>query len=222
MGLLALFGSEGFWAEKQTTAWGARGPLPRGSNRSISPQGTYRAQKSDAQIIQECENYLNRVQTLKARFSQNSSQGSRCGMLYIKRPGKMRLVYDPKGSYDVVTNGYWLTQYNSRTKDLNNVPLESTPLYFLLQPRISFRDFVTVQLPIVRQGNVSHVRFVSRNNPDDGAVVLSFSENPFRLVRWTIYDSDQKAVTVSLSSTQENVPLSDSEFAFSDPRARDR
>jgi len=68
--------------------------------------GAATADAEDAKEIARVENYLNGITTLRARFFQvDPDNKEKQGTLYIDRPGRLRLEYDPPVSVLMVSHG---------------------------------------------------------------------------------------------------------------------
>ena len=63
----------------------------------------------DQETLARLIDYLNRIDTLKSRFVQVSSNGGYAeGDLYLDRPGRMRFEYDPPHPALLIANGVTL------------------------------------------------------------------------------------------------------------------
>jgi outer membrane lipoprotein-sorting protein len=64
---------------------------------------------ADLEDVKRVEAYLNGIRTLQSRFLQISNNGGAAeGALYLARPGRLRLDYDPPVPILLVTNGSFL------------------------------------------------------------------------------------------------------------------
>src|SRR6056300_1054064 len=78
--------------------------------------------------VEKAENYLNGINTLQARFLQSNPDGGTLeGDLFISRPGKMRLVYDPPTPMLMVADGVFLIYVDTELNDASHIGLEDTP-----------------------------------------------------------------------------------------------
>ena len=99
----------------------------------------------DQTDIGRIEAYLNQLKTMKARFQQVSQKGGVShGWMYLRRPGQVRVEYDPPVPVLLVSDGTMVTYYDSELDQLNQVPLSSSPLWFLLRPEVRLNRDVTV------------------------------------------------------------------------------
>lgn len=186
-----------------------QGAAPARGTRPYAPSQR-RAVTDEAEQTKELgrfEAYFNGIQTLKTVLVQVSPKGVRkTGTLYLQRPGRMRLVYDPVGSIELIADGQWLFQHDRRSKETNQIALSDTPMFFLLQPRVAFRQQTKIH-HVIRAPQWSQVVVSSKSDPEAGSVVLQFAENPLRLTGWILRDADGRQTTVNLSGIQTNVSL---------------
>ena len=196
-------------------------PPPMRRNQKISPQNQQMAQQSTSDL-QRYENYLNQINSLQASFTQISPRGKQSqGMLYLQRPGKVRLIYHPEGTLELIANGNWLIQYDGKNDEVTYVALDSTPLYFLLQPRVAFRSQARVH-HIVKDAKWGRLVLSSKQDPESGTITLIFQENPLELVRWIIREPNGGQTTVNLSNMKKNIGMPSGRFDFQDPKVKKR
>ena len=74
---------------------------------------------TDQQIaaVKKVSKFINGFRSIKGEFTQSSSKGAASkGVLYLQKPGKMRLEYAAPNPFVIVSDGNWLTVKN-RSKD---------------------------------------------------------------------------------------------------------
>jgi len=192
------------WAQSKRAASPAPGPAA-----PLSPQ--------DHEDIARIEQYLNGITTLEARFSQIVERGAPLsGAFYIKRPGKLRFQYDPPARIQIVADGKQVTYYDADTDQISQLPTGLTAAKFLVSPRISLSGELIVT-KVDREGGMLHIATVQARAPNEGQVVLSFTDKPLQLQRWTVIDSRNRAVSVTLTNLKLGGSLRDDLFTFTDP-----
>ena len=73
--------------------------------------------------VKRVEKYLNELFTLKSRFLQATSTGNYTeGTLYLSRPGKMRIEYDPPAQLLIVADGTWLIYNDIELDQITHLP----------------------------------------------------------------------------------------------------
>lgn len=195
------FGDEGFLSaplgEEQD-------PQPR----SLSPD--------DVSVITRVEAYLNKFTTVHARFVQLSSDGNFAeGEVYLQRPDKMRFEYDPPTPVLLIADGSSLLYYDKELKSATFVPLEETPLWFIMRPTVSLTHRTEIT-GIVEDAATLSVTLRDVDKGDAGEVTLVFSEQPMALEKWVVTDAQGISVQVALVNPQFDIPVDDEIFEYGD------
>jgi len=177
---------------------------------------------TDAELaaVEKAENYLNGINTMQARFLQaNPDGGTLEGDLFISRPGKMRLVYDPPTPMLLVADGAFLIYVDTEMNDASHIDLGDTPAGLLLKENLSFTD-TDVHLGGVQLGaSTVEITTSMANDPAAGTLTLVFSDAPFELRQWRVIDAQNKEVAVTLFDTRRGVKLDKSLFRYDARRA---
>jgi outer membrane lipoprotein-sorting protein len=167
----------------------------------------------DRKDVQRIEDYLNQLKTMKARFQQISQQGGLTrGWIYLRRPGQVRVQYDPPTPVLLVSDGTMVNYYDSELDQLNQVPLSSSPLWFLLRPTVRLNRDITVN-KIERAPGALKITIEQTDEPDAGLVSLVFRDPPLELLHWYIKDQQGQEIQVALYNTEFGVPLENALFA---------
>ena len=161
----------------------------------------------DRRLIHDVERYLDELPTLRARFIQTNDDGSRdTGLLWLWRPGLVRVEYSPPTDLLLVADGTWLVYFDARLDQVSHIPIEVGPFRFLLAETVDLFEDVLVSDIERGRGTVNEngvqqsrptLRITVRDKeaPDDGAVTLVFTEFPLTLRSWEVLDP-QGFVTV--------------------------
>lgn len=175
--------------------------------------------REDRAEIDRIERYLNGVTTLKARFVQASSNGqSAQGSLYISRPGKLRIEYDPPTPVLIVTDGPFLVYYDKELEQVSHIPMKSTPASILTRPNISLTQGDLILTGFENSGGTVRATVVQASDPYSGRVSLVFNKDPLALSKWTVVDAQGIETDVNLRAAQVDVSLDPNLFRFRDPR----
>jgi len=167
----------------------------------------------DRADIARVEEYVNSIRTLRARFVQLSQNGGRAqGTFYLSRPGRMRLEYDPPATLILIANGGQLQQYDTTLRQQQYVPLSSTPATYLVDTmRLSGDITVT---GVARTPQNIEITIVKTRDPREGRITFIFQSNPLQLRNWTVVDSQNRIIRVTLSDLQVGQPLDNALFRF--------
>ena len=173
------------------------------------------AEPDDASFLAQAATYLNSIDTLQARFLQIDGRGGVAeGDLYIDRPGKMRLAYDPPTPILIVANGYYVIFVDLELAEPSYLEIDDTPAAFLLEPEWSFSNESIVVRSIERFPGVVEVTAASTDDNTAGEITFVFSERPLELRQWRVKDSQSQEITVSLFNTQMGMPLNSALFEY--------
>lgn len=150
-------------------------------------------------LVKRVEDYLNGLTTLQARFLQSSSNGSYAeGDIYVQRPSKMRFEYDPPVPLLIIADGYTLALYDKELKEVTQVPIWETPLWFLFKDKIEIADNLVLTALSQSAGTVTMTIQEEQAEGNLSSVTLTFSEAPVELRKWEVVDSQGLVVQTGL------------------------
>ncbi len=173
------------------------------------------ALEKDAQKVQQIENYLNNVKTLKASFVQTASNGSTAeGKLYVAKPNKIRMEYKEPTNILIVGDGDNII-YNDKDLDqVTNIDYDDVPASLILANNIKIDGKqIKVSNYYEDQGSVViTLRYPSK--PEIAPITMTFTKKPFALRQWSIVDPQSVEVIVSLYDVESDASLDESLFKF--------
>lgn len=173
--------------------------------------------ESDADLLERASSYLNTIDTLQARFLQVDGRGGVAeGDLYVDRPGKMRLAYDPPTPVLIVADGYYVIYVDLELGEPSYLDIGETPAAFLLEPTWSFTDDTVSVKDIVRQPGLVEITATQTDDPTSGDLTFVFSEAPFELRQWRVKDAQSQEITVTLFETKTGLDLDSNLFQYVD------
>ena len=209
---VALAPAAAAWADGESAAGqGQAQNQSKGAEQAAVPAGG-----EDRETLARLVDYLNRIDTLKSRFVQVSSNGAYAeGDLYLDRPGRMRFEYDPPHPALLIANGVTLLYYDRELKQATFLPLWETPLWFLIRDEIDLDD--GVELKGIEQGAATiRVTLQLSDDGGEGQVTLVFGDRPLSLHSWEIEDAQGIMTQVSLVNPQFGAKVEDSLFEHGD------
>ena len=193
------------WAQSERSA--ANDP---GTEQAALPDG------EDRETLARLLDYLNRIDTLKARFVQVSSNGAYAeGDLYLDRPGRMRFEYDPPHPALLIANGVTLLYYDRELKQATFLPLWETPLWFLIREDIDLDKGVEVTAVEERAATI-RVTLQLDEEGSEGRVTLVFGDRPISLHSWEIEDAQGITTQVALLNPDFGAEVERSLFEHGD------
>lgn len=173
---------------------------------------------ADHKILDRVAAYLNSVSTMKSRFLQISSNGGEAqGTVYLSRPGKLRIEYDPPNPVLIVCDGVYLNYWDKELKQATYLKLSDTPAEFLLQKDLSFNDPKVTVLRVSNANDVIRVTVERTGQPQQGQLTFVFEDKPLELRKWVVVDAQDVTTQVSLLNPQFGVKLEPSLFQFAAP-----
>lgn len=185
-------------------------------------QGIANLNDTDKSDILRIEAYLNKIKTMEARFLQVSSDGDYSeGDLYLSRPGKMRIEYDPPKPVLIVVNGQNLVYFDKELEQVSYFSLEDTQAEILLRETISFSSEDLIVTRFERGPGVLRLTVIKGNDPLEGNLTLIFSDKPLGLKKWTITDAQGIVTNVSLLGPRFGASLDAKLFDFEPPADKD-
>lgn len=172
---------------------------------------------NDTAVLEQAAAYLNSIDTLQARFLQIDGRGGVAeGDLFIDRPGKMRLAYDPPTPVLIIADGYYVIYVDLELGEPSYLDIDDTPAAFLLDPEWSFTDDTVEVKSIVRQPGVVEITATQTRDVSAGELTFVFSERPFELRQWRVKDAQSQEITVTLFETRTGISLAPALFKFED------
>lgn len=174
---------------------------------------------SEQAAVGRIEDYLNRIETVRAQFLQASSNGELAeGELYISRPGRLRIEYQPPVPILVVADGTFLIYNDRELNQVSYIPLGSTPAGILLDERISLTGGDLTITGFTKEKGTFHVTLVRTDNPMEGSLTLVLTDAPLTLRKWAVTDAQGIVTNVSLVKAEFGVPLDPELFRFKNPK----
>jgi len=157
--------------------------------------------------------YLDGIKSMSSRFQQVAQGGGLSfGKIYLRRPGLLRVEYEPPVPVLLVSDGTWVDYYDSELDQLTQIPLDQTPIWFLVQQTIAFSSKIAVT-SIERSPGAIRLSLYQTANPDAGSASLTFADDPLALKQWIIRDSRGTEVSIALQDAVFGVDLPNDLFA---------
>ena len=178
-------------------------PVPRGLVAAPDP-------------VSRAEAWFDDISTMKADFIQVASDGTTAtGELHLRRPHRMKIIYDLDEPLILLTTPAWLHVDRPKEKTVTSYPINETPLSLILREDVELRssDFTTRH--VVRDG-ITQITLIRETGRAAGELTLEFTEKPFELRRWTIRDAADVTTTVTLQNMRFGHRYENKFFAKSD------
>jgi len=172
-------------------------------------------------VITSVETYLNSVQYLSATFTQTDTISRKIsrGMLYISRPGKLRMDYTSPFSASLYVNNSVSVYHNKDLDEITTVPTSTTPLRFLLDKKISLHGRSLLVTSAQNKNGFIIISLKEKRKPEQGTLVLKFAKHPMSLVSIELVNEVGQTINIKLSDIK-HAPIKDSIFKFKNPRLK--
>lgn len=171
----------------------------------------------DSALVARAVAYLDTLTCVKGRFEQVDNRGAvTSGIFFLQRPGRARFDYDPPSGLVIASNGFKVSIVDNRLKTIHGYPLGFTPLGLFLARNIHL-DRGVVVTGVERTVAGFSITARDRNRPDEGSIELTFTNDPIRLVSWTVTNSRGQSVQVRLGVLTPATPRNIRYFELSDP-----
>ncbi len=158
---------------------------------------------ADENDIQRVSDYLNGTRTFEARFTQTGAFGPGAGLVWLDRPGNLRIDYEGASARLMVISNGRVRILDRATSGMTTMPLSKTPLGILLAPTIDLSGPVSVT---ALQHDLTGLRMTLQktDQPGQGSLTLYLSDMPLHLNAVTVTDAYQRSLTLSLSDMNIN------------------
>lgn len=173
--------------------------------------------------LAQVQAHLQAVETMTANFAQTDRRGQTLtGTLTLKRPGRIRFEYQKGVPMLIVGDGKAIHMIDYQVKQVQRWPIGNSPLAVLLNPG---QDLSRIARVVRNDDQTLLVSARDPKRPEFGTITLGFAKVAsapagLMLQGWVMLDSQNNQTTVKLSNQRFNVPVADSAFRWTDPRAR--
>jgi outer membrane lipoprotein-sorting protein len=170
----------------------------------------------DQATLAQVQSYLDGLRQFHARFNQSGSDGNADGILWLARPGRLRVEYiEPRPRLLLANHGRLLLadQISGAT---SNMPVSNTPLDMLLSDKIDLSGPVTVTA-LQRQPGAFQVGLVKTAAPSQGRLTLQFAASPLALTGVVVQDASGHTNTLQLYGLFRDTTVDPSLFHYRPP-----
>ena len=171
-------------------------------------------------ILNKVEKAYNKMRTLQAKFAQFNSKMKddlQTGIIYISRPGQMRLVYEKGSPLEfVATNGAFI-YHDKDLEEVNYFELNSTPVEWILRDKLLFDDAGFVVTDVQDVLDEYYITAHKKDAKELGELTLVIDKDTLELKQWDVLDIQGIKSTVSLFDIKQNILVDKKIFLFNNP-----
>jgi outer membrane lipoprotein-sorting protein len=162
--------------------------------------------------LSRVENYLNSINTLQSNFIQTASTGERTtGILFLNRPGRIRVQYDPPSPILLVADGAFLIYVDKNLEQISHIPITQTPLRALIDKDVNLLSWYRIK-KIKRGPGTLRITLAKKKELGPSFVTLLFSDKPLQLRQWVIRDQQGIDIRISLLDMQRGIKFNPNIF----------
>ena len=150
--------------------------------------------------VTRAEAWFDGISTMKADFIQVASDGTTAtGELHLRRPHRMKIIYDLDEPLILLTTPVWLHVDRPDDRHVTSYPISETPLSLILQEQVELRSDEFRTSHSVRNG-ITRIVLTKDTGEAAGQLTLEFTNQPFVLRKWSIRDAADVTTTVTLQN----------------------
>ena len=147
--------------------------------------------------LRQLSDYLNQMILIRTTFTRINNDGSTStGRLWLQRPGKMRMEYDPPNNAAIVVRTGTVYIFDPKSNQPpKQYPLRRTPISLLLARVIDLEHSGRVS-EYQFDGQFTTVTLRDQKKPKYERIDLVFTSDPIKLHQWVIHDNTGDQTTV--------------------------
>lgn len=171
-------------------------------------------------ILTAVEKAYNQIKTIKARFAQFNSKMTndlQTGILYMSRPGNLRLVYEKGSPLEFYAHDGFLIYHDKDLKEVSYFDMAQTPVSLILKEKLKFDDPEFLVTNIADVLDEYYVTAEKKEARELGSLTLIIDKETLQLKQWDVVDMQNVKSTVSLYETEVNIPIDKKMFLFQNP-----
>lgn len=182
-----------------------------------------------SKVVEAIQRHYQTTDSFAAKFVEQITPvgvpaRTREGMVYFRKPGRMRWEFNTPNKELVVSDGSTLYSYDPGLNQVVEAPLKSAlrapgATEFLLGVGNIKRDFTVSEAAAPPHDGFEHVRLVPRKGGDTIEVAVDPKSGDIRSIR--VIDQLGDITDVHFSDIRNNVSLQDSLFSFRVPAGAD-
>lgn len=178
--------------------------------------------------LRKVENRYNNIRTLQLDFEQTlfykvqpSAKRTESGVLYLRKPGRMRWEYKRPQEKLFLSDGKDVYYYSSAANRVEKSKLKETddmraPLAFLIG-RLDFqRDFREYR--IRQEGDARWITAMPKSDKAPYREVQFLLMSDYRIAQLRVLGQDESVMDFRFQNEKQNPPLNDSLFVFQAPK----
>ena len=158
--------------------------------------------------LKSIEDYLNSVHSLEAKFNQTNYDGSESsGLIWLEKPGKLRLEYEQPSSLLVISNSGFTAVIDRLSNTLpQRYFTKNIPLSFLVEKSVNFLEEEKSFNVSESEDTIKLTIFIDNSESN---LIINFTTNPLTISGWTIQTVTGEIITLNLFDTKFNAEITE-------------
>jgi outer membrane lipoprotein-sorting protein len=148
--------------------------------------------------VERAQDYLNTLTAFQAHFTQSGWSGGGAGVVWVDRPGRLRLSYFGPDAKDMTADHGLFVVYDHANGATTTMPVAKTPLGLLLAPRITLSGEVAVTGFKDDPAGLA-LTLQDQTHPDQGTLTVMLQKAPLLLLGVTATDVHGRSLTLLLT-----------------------
>ncbi|MGH6931239.1 MAG: LolA family protein [Dongiaceae bacterium] len=162
--------------------------------------------EQDHSDIARIEAYFDGIKTMAAKFQQTEDGKISRGRIFVHRPGRLRVEYDPPVPILVVADGTLLSYVDNELEQVSQMPLRQSTAWFLLRAPMRIEKGVTVT-EVNRSPSHLRISMYQTDEPNSGSLELIFKDHPIELQQWKVVDANNRETNVGIYDVELGMDL---------------
>ena len=171
--------------------------------------------KADPYSLANISQYLSNLKCLKADFSQINADGTiSTGIIFIKRPGRMRFEYHKPDKTLVLVSAGALAIFDPKgDQEPITYPIRNNPISLILKGEVDMQNSGVVENYVL---GIEEAVLMIRdpNKPERGSVELVFKGVKPELEKFTIKDENGSSTSVLLKDIEYPKEINETLFSI--------
>jgi outer membrane lipoprotein-sorting protein len=172
----------------------------------------------DQSTLAEIQTYLDGLRAFHARFNESGTDGVGDGVLWVDRPGRLRVEFIHPHAKLLLANHGHLLLADEATGATTTMPVSRTPLDILLAEKIILSGTVTIT-SMQREPGMLQISLVKAAAPGQGRLTLQFDTNPWALRGVVVRDGSGRTNSFDLYGLHRDTSIDPALFQYGSPAA---
>jgi outer membrane lipoprotein-sorting protein len=168
---------------------------------------------AQSSTVDAAQHYLDDLTSFQAHFIQSGWSGAGDGVVWVDRPGRLRLSYAGPNAKDMVARDGLLVIYDRGNGATTTMPVAKTPLGLLLAPHIALSGTVVIT-GFTEDATTLRLTLQDSTQPTQGTLTVTLQKSPMALSAVTATDIHGRSLTLQLTDLTRHPRITPSLFAY--------